>query len=323
LRDRRSLTAQFEAAVDAIVSGDADTLARLVRERPELIQTRSMRTHHSTLLLYVGANGVEMYRQRTPKNAPRIAEMLLDAGADVDAVGDMYRGTTTLGLVATSVHPVQAGVQEALIDLLVTRGASLDRAVAPDYTRGHVVNACLANGRGEGAALVASRGAHLDLEGAAGVGRLDVVKQFFSEDGRLTAAATPDDMKSAFKWACAYGHLDVVRFLLERNVDVTERHRGETPLHHAAYGGHSAIAALLLERGAPVNAEDETWAGTPLGWALHAWSQAPDNPNAERYYDVVDLLTRAGAAVTPEWLDEERIAEDGRMRGALGRSRSE
>ncbi len=322
MRDRQSVVAQFEAAVDAIVAGNADALERLLRQRPELIQTRSTRTHHSTLLLYVGANGIEQYRQKTPKNARRIAEILLDAGADVDAVGDMYRGTTTLGLVATSVHPVAAGVQEELIDLLVARGASLDRAVAPDYTHGHVVNACLANGRGEGAVLVASRGAFLDLEGAAGVGRLDVVKTFFTDDGRLTSRATQDEMKSGLNWACAYGHVEVVRFLLERNVDVTQRHRGETPLHHAAYGGHAEIVALLLQHGAPVNVEDETWAGTPLGWALYAWSNLPADATSDRHYQVVDRLIAAGAAVRPEWLDDERIGADARMRAALRRGRS-
>jgi hypothetical protein len=320
LRDPSSLVASFEAAVDAIVSGDLGALERLLRQYPELIRLRSRRRHRATLLIYVGANGVEQYRQRTPKNAPRIAEVLLDAGAEVDAVGDMYRGTTTLGLVATSVHPVQAGVQEALIDLLVARGASLDRAVAPDYTRGHVVNACLANGRGEGAERVATRGAHLDLEGAAGVGRLDVVKTFFNEDGSLTSRATPDEMKSGFKWACAYGHLEVVRFLLQGTMDLAERHRGETALHHASYGGHTAIVALLLDRGAPVNAEDETWANTPLGWALYAWSNAPGGPKPDRYYEVVDLLIAAGGVVQPDWLDDERIATDVRMRAALGRT---
>ena len=167
LRDPESPTARFEAAVDAVVNGDEATLDRLLRAHPELIHARSRRSHHSTLLLYVGANGVEGFRQKTPKNAVRIAERLLTAGAEVDAVGEMYRGTTTLGLVATSVHPVTTGVQAELIDVLVRAGASLARAVAPDYTRGLVVNACLANGRGEGAQLVAEHGAELDLEGAA------------------------------------------------------------------------------------------------------------------------------------------------------------
>jgi hypothetical protein len=88
--------------VDAVVAGDADTLTHLLNQNPELIHVRSMRTHHATLLHYVGANGVEGWRQRTPKNAVRIAEILLDAGSEVDAAADMYHGgCTTLGLVAT------------------------------------------------------------------------------------------------------------------------------------------------------------------------------------------------------------------------------
>ena len=59
LRDKTSPTARFEAAVDAVVSGDEAALDRLLRAHPELIHARSARPHHSTLLLYVGANGVE------------------------------------------------------------------------------------------------------------------------------------------------------------------------------------------------------------------------------------------------------------------------
>src|SRR5206468_6302768 len=42
------------------------------------------------------------YRQKTPKNAVRIAEVLLRAGADINAVADIYGGSDTLGLAATS-----------------------------------------------------------------------------------------------------------------------------------------------------------------------------------------------------------------------------
>ena len=195
--------------------------------------------------------------------------MFLKAGADINAVGEMYGGSTTLGLVATSIHPLRAGVQEALIDTLLARGASFDGSVAPNYTGGSIVNACLANGRGEAAAYLAKRGARMDLEGAAGVGRLDVVKSFFNEDGGLKANATREQMKSGFNWACEYGRLDVVDFLLQRGIDVGEKHRGETGLHWAAHSAHVEVVELLLERKAPVDVEDERWSGTPLQWAFH------------------------------------------------------
>lgn len=89
-------------AGEAIVTGDMDMLRRLLREHPELVRARSIRNHRATLLHYAGANGIEGYRQHTPPNAVDILELLLAGGAEVDSVADMYRGCTTLGLVATS-----------------------------------------------------------------------------------------------------------------------------------------------------------------------------------------------------------------------------
>ncbi len=318
---KSSPTSRFESAVGAVVAGDIATLERLLGENPELIRARSTRRHGSTLLLYVGANGVEDYRQRSPKNAVTIAEMLLRAGADVNAVGEMYGGSTTLGLVATSIHPLRAGVQEALIDTLLAHGASFDGSVAPDYTRGSIINACLANGRGEAAAYLAKRGARLDLEGAAGVGHLDVVKSFFNEDGSLNANATREQMKSGFNWGCEYGRLDVVDFLLQRGIDVGERHRSETGLHWAAHGAHVEVVKLLLEWKAPVDVEDERWSGIPLQWAFHGWLDRSPGTMSDGYYEVAALLVAAGSEVTPELLASEKVRADPRMVAALRKRR--
>src|SRR5215467_9881572 len=68
-----SLVWQFESAVETIITGDVTTLKRLLGDNRELIRARSTREHHATLLHYVSANGVEGYRQRTPKNAVKVA----------------------------------------------------------------------------------------------------------------------------------------------------------------------------------------------------------------------------------------------------------
>ena len=68
LRRTGSPVARFEVAADAIVAGKIRTLQRLLREDPKLARARSMREHRSTLLHYVSANGVEDFRQKTPKN---------------------------------------------------------------------------------------------------------------------------------------------------------------------------------------------------------------------------------------------------------------
>ena len=330
LNRKNSRVAQFEAAVDAIIAGDITTLKRLLRENPELIRARSTREHRATLLHYVGANAVEGYRQKTPKNAVKIAEVLLKAGAEVDAdldYGPMRKrypertGSTTLGMVATSCHPAVAGVQIPLLDILLKYGASVD-GIPGGW---NPLIAALHNGRGEAAAHLAKRGARLDLEGAAGVGRLEAVKSFFNKDGNLKANATKTQMESGLMWACEYGRASVVDFLLEKGVNVGAQPHGETGLHWAAYAGHAHTVKALLKWKAPVDIEDKRFGGTPLGWALYGWCDHPLEAHYGGYYEVVARLVAAGATVEREWLadpDRElpiphKVRADRRMLAAL------
>ena len=66
---------------------DAQKLARLLREDPTLVRARSTRDHNSTLLHYVSANGLEGFRQKTPKNIVRFKQLasvgLLDQGLKI------------------------------------------------------------------------------------------------------------------------------------------------------------------------------------------------------------------------------------------------
>ncbi|HVT17300.1 MAG TPA: ankyrin repeat domain-containing protein [Thermoanaerobaculia bacterium] len=304
---------RFEVAADAIVAGDIATLASLLSQDPELVRARSTRVHRATLLHYIGANGVENFRQRSPPTAVAVANALLDAGAAVDALADSYGKSTTLGLVATSVHPAGAGVQLALLETLLAHGAAVD-GVPGGRTP---LIAALHNGRPEAAELLATRGARLDLEGAAGVGRLDLVKRFFAENGGLKPNATPAQMKAGFLWACSYGRGSVVEFLLRSGIDVGAHLHGETGLHGAALGGHVEIVELLLGCQAPVDVEDDRFGGTPLGWALYGWGNPAPESRRARHHEVVALLVAAGAAVEPQWLAGEKVRADPRMLAAL------
>jgi len=109
-------------------------------------------------------------------------------------------------------------------------------------------------------------------------------------------------------------------------VDAKLRHDGQTGLHWAACGGHADTVKLLLEHGAPVDAKDESYGGTPLGWALYAWGNATAREaERRRYYEVVALLVRAGAKIDSQWheddVDRQRAARelqsDPRMVAAL------
>jgi len=303
-----SPVSKFELAADAIVEGDLKLLEKLLRENRELVRARSTREHRSTLLHYVSANGIEDFRQKTPQNSVDIAKLLLDAGADVNAESDAYGGRSTpLGLTATSCHPEAAGLSIPLMKLLISRGATLD---SPEG--GSTAVSCLRNGRGEAAKFLAARGARLDLEGAAGIGRLDIVASFFDDTGQLRPTATPEQMKAAFAWASEFGQTAVVDFLLQRGMDLHTKlpPHGETALHWAAYGGHRATVRLLLERGTPVDAKDESFDGTPLEWAMYAWGNASERAARGNYYEVVALLVRAGATLDSQWLEGD--AEDRR-----------
>jgi hypothetical protein len=123
--DHLTVDHRFEAAADAIVEGNVAALQSFVAGAPELVHARSPFTHRSTLLHYVAANGIENHRQwQTPQNIVAIARTLCAAGADPNATSDSYGpGCTLLGLVETSVHPVRAGVQSALIAALIEAGA--------------------------------------------------------------------------------------------------------------------------------------------------------------------------------------------------------
>jgi hypothetical protein len=114
----------FELAVDTLLRGDVETLRGLLTGDPSLIHQRSSFGHRSTLLHYVGSNGVETYRQRVPMNLAEITRLLIEAGADVNAKANMYGGSTALGLLVTSDHPAKAGVTGDVLKVLEDAGAN-------------------------------------------------------------------------------------------------------------------------------------------------------------------------------------------------------
>lgn len=64
------------------------------------------------------------------------------------------------------------------------------------------------------------------------------------------------------------GNVDRVREQLAQEPTLVEaRHEGGTALHHAAIANDRAIVALLLGAGADLNARDDTYQMTPIGWA--------------------------------------------------------
>jgi hypothetical protein len=278
---------RFERAADAIIAGDLPELQAMLDAYPPLIRQRSTRGHHSTLLHYVSANGVEDYRQITPANIVDITTVLLDRGAEVDATSEAYGGgSTTLGLVATSAHPRARGVQIALIDLLLARGAKIDGE--DDLPK--LVSAALANGCPEAAMALAQRGARVNtLYAAAGIGDLARVHALFPSASRAKR-------ERALMVAAQQGHTAVVTFLLDAGVDVAASD-GMTALHNASAGGHLALIRELIARGAPLEALNNfggTVLSSTLWFALHL---TDDEFRRRPLLSAIELLIAEGARV--------------------------
>jgi hypothetical protein len=218
------------------------------------------------LLHYVAANGVEGGRQQTPRNAVEVTRVLLEAGAEVDALADMYdERCTTLSMLVSSSPPAQAGLQGALAETLLDHGASLD-GVGSKW-RSALVTA-LQFGFLDTAKMLARRGGSADeLAAAAGLGRTE-------EAARLLPSAGRDTRHAALALAAQHGHAEVVRLLLDAGEDPNRYnpegfHAHSTPLHQAVWSDRLEVVKLLVQRGARLDVRDTVYGSTPFGWATY------------------------------------------------------
>jgi ankyrin repeat protein len=258
--------AQFEKAVDDVVTGDVGALKQMIREDPTLVHARSARFHRATLLHYIAANGVENVRQKTPPNAVEVARILLDAGADPDALAIMYDNLcTTMSMLVSSAHPAGAGLQADLAELLLDYGATHK---GPGSAWQSDVMTALTFGYWKTAQRLAARGAPVDnLPAAAGLGRTE-------ETTQLLPGADERSKQIALALAAQHGHADVVRILLDAGEDPNRFcpegfHSHATPLHNAISAGKDNVVKLLLDRGARTDIKDAIFEGTPLDWAVY------------------------------------------------------
>lgn len=297
----------FERAADAVVNGDLAGLDELLEKDPGLVRQHSTRTHHATLLHYVAANGVEDFRQKTPPNAVEIAQRLIVAGAEVDALADTYGADTyqtTMNLLVSSTHPAEAGLQSKLVEVLLDHGAAID-GLAKDSSP---ILTALAFGYRDAADTLASRGAAINhVVVASAVGRLDLVREWVMDANSLATVHgpyvgphwvhIPDDatgqIELALVWACKFGRADVAAFLLGRGVDPAARDGDDmTALHWASARGLLDIMELLLAGKAPLEVRN-TWGGTVLDSTAWFALNAP-MPGVE-YPRVIERLLIAGA----------------------------
>src|SRR5262245_44538488 len=278
------MEAIFRPAVRAIESGDLDELNRLLRENPALASQRSRRSHPSLLQCLV-LSGNEL------PNKIEMIKLLLDSGASLHGPG---HGPL---VAAVCVDNVKAA------DYLLDRGAKIDGVTgwAP------IEEALYWNAK-RCVELLVARGAKIsNLRTAAGLGRTELIAEFFDDDDSLKPEAgrinwpwgnlemieasnhdvagkrsLADRVKSwsqdrqgiinnAFVYACMHNQLDAAKLLLKKGAQIDEIPGGfdyaGTGLHYAALNGHRAMVEFLLERGADPSIKDPKVGSTAAGWA--------------------------------------------------------
>lgn len=249
-----------QRAAVAMDAGDVEGLTALLHVHPELATARLTEVGVPAHAYCVGPTLLHLVANnpnRTPTMPPRIlesAQVLLAAGAVVDAPTLDPGGATPLALVASSGPARCDGMQVPLIELLVAHGADPARALP----------AAIHERCPEAAAALVRLGAPATLLSAAGMGDEPTLM-------RRLAAASPSELMEAAATAVAHGHAAFLVRLLDAGIALNApipRHPYQpTLLHQAGSFGQLEVARLLLDRGADPTRRDSRFNGTPAEWA--------------------------------------------------------
>jgi hypothetical protein len=244
----------FRHAVDLIDAGDAVGLRTYLKQHPKLVHQHVVFEgwnyfRNPTLVQFIAENPVR--HGKLPANIVDVAKVILDAGPPQSELNE------TLMLVATGSVPRECRMQLPLIDLLCDHGADA----------GSAIHAAALHNEMEAVHALIRRGARVDLPVAAALGQVDDFRRLLPEAGK-------DDRHLALALASQFGHLEIVRLLLDAGEDPNRYnpvggHSHSTPLHQAAASGNEDMVRLLVERGARLDMKDVLWHGTPAGWARH------------------------------------------------------
>jgi len=302
LEDSSSLDVRMREAVAAIDAGDVAMLDRLIAAHPDLVQQR-LASPGAWLRDVAGSALNGFFRQpyllwfvaedpvrngRLPANIADVCRTIVDAARRNSASNVQEQLDHALTLASYSWIARDAGVQLALLDVLIDSGAAL----------GRTANCALVNGNVAAAEHLVKRGAELTLAVALCLGRWGDVE-------RLIARASDGEKQFALVMSALRGNADAVSRLLragaDRDAPSAELYPHATPLHHAVSSGSLATVRVLVDAGADVTAVDTAWHATPLGWARHALENASAADGKE--YGAIARLLSGGTAVERQGSD--------------------
>ncbi|AMM31612.1 hypothetical protein SA2016_0926 [Sinomonas atrocyanea] len=215
----------------SIRSGDVEALQKVLAARPVLAASRLGGMARGRTPLHVVTDWPGYF-----PNGPRIAQVLIGAGADVDArENEDGTGETPLHWTASSDD---ADVARVLIDA----GADLE---APDGSIGTPLDNAVGYGCWNVARLLVERGARVEkLWHASALGLLDRIEDLLGDPANSTEAA----IDQAFWHACAAGYRRAAALLYERGANLAF-----TPAY-----GHGTVLDAASSHG--------TQRGSLIGW---------------------------------------------------------
>ena len=214
--------------VVAIHAGDVDGVQRILASQPGIAVEPLGGPFKTRTALHVVTDWPGYF-----PNAPRIARLLLAAGADPNARDPVPGSETPLHWAASS-DDVDVAV------VLVDGGADLE---TPDGSIGTPLDNAIGYACWEVARLLVARGARVDkLWHAAALGLLDRLDELLE-----TASPTSEDVSQAFWHACSAGQRRAAERLLAAGADLNwepDYARG-TPLDTA--GGMGTRQNLMID----------------------------------------------------------------------------
>lgn len=216
-------------------------------QRGDVSRVRQLLSLDSTLVNAKGAYDKTPLHWAAEKNYRELAEVLVSAGAKLDA--EVTWGMTPLQWAANM------GSRD-VAEVLLAHGARRQ------------LNMWCAAGLGMLDVVQSFWDSSNTLKPGAGQTR--------SRDlgnGKWGKAPPPESYKDlvseAFYIASRNGHVEVARFLLEKGADINCRgFFGAPGLHWAAINGHKPMVEFLIAHGADLHLRDTQFNSTPLGWAL-------------------------------------------------------
>jgi ankyrin repeat protein len=260
-----------------------------------------------------------------------IARLLLDRGADIDALDIDHESTPAQYMVRDRQEPARylvgrgcrtdllmaaaLGDVDLVIKHLATDSQSIHLRVTPEFfpmrnpkaggtiyqwTLGWNVSphdAARQFGRDEVYALLMSRSpAEVKLLAACWGGDEAAARSLVAGNPRL-AASFSDTYRCEIAHAARNNNTAAVQAMLSAGLSVIAvgQHHG-TPLHWAAFHGNAEMTRTILGFNPPLEALDADFHSTPLGWAIHG-SQHGWHRTTGDYPMTVRLLLEAGAAV--------------------------